>query len=221
MRPNQLGFTGFNWSWKSFWTKKVRRFPLRRARAFTTLTDPPLGAAHAIAEISVWQQEASWSRYARSARTKQLASRSRQSVLPLHRGTRLRVSAALLFGHTLPKTICSGDTRPGQAVICVTMRTSASHGASYAVSETLCRISLSRRACCSCSRCSGSALAISLLPALRADPRDFQLRAAERTGSRWSSRISGYRLSRTWCGIASGSADEPPGVSGIAHFSNT
>ena len=41
--PNQLGFTGFNWSWKSFWDKEGTVIPFVKEPERTTLTEPPAG----------------------------------------------------------------------------------------------------------------------------------------------------------------------------------
>jgi type IV secretory pathway VirB10-like protein len=43
MSPNQLGFTGFNWSWKGFWDKEGTSVPFVKEPERTTLTDPPPG----------------------------------------------------------------------------------------------------------------------------------------------------------------------------------
>jgi hypothetical protein len=43
MSPNQLGFTGFNWSWKNFWDKEGTAVPFVKEPERTTLTDPPPG----------------------------------------------------------------------------------------------------------------------------------------------------------------------------------
>ena len=43
MLPNQLGFTGFNWSWKSFWDKEGTVVPFVKEPERTTLTEPPAG----------------------------------------------------------------------------------------------------------------------------------------------------------------------------------
>jgi len=43
MTPSQLGFKGFNWSWKGFWDKEGTTVPFVKEPERTTLTDPPPG----------------------------------------------------------------------------------------------------------------------------------------------------------------------------------